>query len=1106
MRIKKTQQILAFFMIAIVLSIPFITADAVAISIVDSSVKGKNDGVPGYMDETGDSAIFEVTVSEEVEPEQVRIVGSDVHFTSCAEVLGDYVCTYEESFDFTRAEITVPVGVYQSDELYQFDFDPDDEVALSLATDVSDPSQPRMTVMQRQGGIQVYFMLEDEESGIKKFEIRSGSPEGTVEYVESLSQDESGAYPNTFEKYLNDPLLLNLASGDYTLFLLAYDAFGNTAVSAQRRVSVDTTPPAIGEWFIVPCNFVPNERSDYAQNSIKKIGADGRNACVHLLINEKPSNDWEVNATFTNFDRTNANTVGIPLSSTHEGCYGFGEDSYYCKFSYYDNEDPLFFANSAAGAYGVSASFIVADSAENIQTSGSGTSIEVVTEAPALESFTSPRVFASLYYGAQDAVTFTATFGSGEPLDPTTVSIDATRIGGSISVPADACDDHVCTWNVSGSFHDGTVSVVSAQDVLGNDVLISTVPESVKTLSLTIDTQPPHLVDIELSNPPEEGEWWKECGANGAGCSACKYDTTGTPTGTCDFTLWDYRIAYFETGGYLDVTVRFSDDLGGATAYIDTSTILEDGELTEADFCNDDDGNWSCTWESIGALLPSSNYFDLIIEDVGGSQVPYKIPFISYEYQGDEDIWSSVVSAGASPSNVSRDWMSLTQMRQTHILQFNPTSIPGTRTLEFVKPTCIPSITGLVDEIRGEWFGSQYFMEVLYESGDLTEESASLNCTLTTVTRIGSTLFSDEEEVILNLSFIDSPFGTPSDALEEEIEDLKEKWETYNNMWIPQLMQLIEITRNVCTATYTLFSVVPIFAWVLEAIGLKGSIFGITAGPYLAMEVTDQGAGALLKFIGPICDTVNCNWCNGGANADFNMPGEIRANFCKEGGVVSTYLDVFVNGIVYNILNADQWLADKLGAGEAYGEYVDGILGTNRALDTKNSIVLAVISVCPQDIIYFWEKKRQTDCRYIRCLEEDVAAGTATVNDCKIARGYELCTYAVGEIWSIIPLTNLIDAFGDMIEAIVTDPAMVFGLLQGATCKYVICNPAANPTERGCGICITVDHLGPMLETITNFFTQVFSGDEFDMFASLQANNDCEGIMDSPLLGGDEDE
>lgn len=1103
MRVNYALKGLVLFMVAILISIPFYTADVMALSITHSVVKGKTNGIPGYMQRFNDGAVFEVTVDEPVEPEQVRIVGTDVGFTSCENVLGETVCTYDEDFDFTRSSLSVPLGVYAYDEIDQYAGNPEDSVSVTLARDTKRPVQPRFQIVAKNDGVYLTFTLQDDESGIKKFELREGSPDGSVLASESIQPADDGSYPNTFEDYAEDPYYYPLTTGDYTIYLVAYDGFGNTAISSPRRISVDTTAPSLGDWYVVPCSFNPDTLSEYNDAQITKTGGSARDVCVHLIVNEQPSSDWEFNASFANFNRRGQND-GTPLKAHFDTCHILNDGTSYCVFDTYDDGSHLQLANNVEGSYGFSGSFFVTDSAGNTATTGGGKSVDVVLDAPDLVRFKTTKEFDDSYYGSSDHVTLVAEF-SGSDLNPDSFVVDGSGIGAGI-LPKPECDGSTCTWEVNTALTEGEVYLTHAEDIYGNEVLLSTTDTSKKSFYLKIDPEPPVLLAATVGNPPIEGLWTKVCTFDDAGnydsndgCSKCYYDDD-TPQGTCDFSFWDHKVTYFETGAFIDVAVVFNDTLGEATAYLNTTNILNQGSLREADSCTESqefDGAVICVWESLGALNPSNDYFDVIVENVGGTQSKYRIPFTSSEYTGEANVWSDVYWQAASPSNMSKDWMSLTKMKQTHIFQFSPSGMSGNRELQYVKPECTVDPSGFIDEITGEWFGNTYYMEIAYNMGNVNVNTALVNCSFETVTRIGSSTYKDTDDVSFDLSFIDSPFGTPGKAIRDEIADINGSWEWYNKGFIPQISQILELTRNTCNTLYSVVSTLPIIAWVIDLIGVNGGqLLGIHLGPNLALDGLSGFTESAFKVIGPICDTVTCAYCKTGSYATL-APNEKEYNLCKEDGWLQKYLNTVV-ATTKNILNADQWLADKAGIGDAYGTYVDGVLGTDRALDTRSSMTLAIITLCPTDVIYNLEKRRQTACRYIKCLTEDVVNGKATVNDCKVARGYELCTYVVGEVWELIPLTNLIDGFSSMLEGILTDPMVAAGYAGHGVCA-LLCHTEAV----GCGACTTIENLGPMLDRIVTFFTNVFS-DDYDPMAELTGNNACEGIMDTPLFGGDD--
>ncbi|MBI2666955.1 hypothetical protein HYX13_05060, partial [Candidatus Woesearchaeota archaeon] len=98
-RARRNLSFIGIFMIMLVLSMPFYSAQALAVSVKITKNTGQAE-IPSYLNSAGDVWTVEATVANlettEVTPEQmqVNVEGSTEYFDSCSSTAGGYLCQY----------------------------------------------------------------------------------------------------------------------------------------------------------------------------------------------------------------------------------------------------------------------------------------------------------------------------------------------------------------------------------------------------------------------------------------------------------------------------------------------------------------------------------------------------------------------------------------------------------------------------------------------------------------------------------------------------------------------------------------------------------------------------------------------------------------------------------------------------------------------------------------------------------------------------------------------------------------------------------------------------------------------------------------------------
>ena len=107
--------------------------------------------------------------------------------------------------------------------------------------------------------------------------------------------------------------------------------------------------------------------------------------------------------------------------------------------------------------------------------------------------------------------------------------------------------------------------------------------------------------------------------------------------------------------------------------------------------------------------------------------------------------------------------------------------------------------------------------------------------------------------------------------------------------------------------------------------------------------------------------------------------------------------------------------------------------------DPSGSLIMSMLQLCIPGILLNLNKMREIECTYLYCLKTQIPAGVPP-RACTIQRSYSWCMFVWGEIFSLIPFSNLIRAVLEMIMKILTDPATFIGILVGLICGNATVN------------------------------------------------------------------
>ncbi|MBI5072861.1 hypothetical protein HZA99_03515 [Candidatus Woesearchaeota archaeon] len=560
MQQNKYLQQMALFMIFLVLSIPFISAQAFASTTVTINSYSGKDGVTGVVSTYSDA----LTVEAEVTPDNttdtfanfstnnvyVDVFGKKEAMDNCEKGASSYTCSYTSATtDRTAGEKTLAVNVYSDTSVV---------AATADATVLIDGNKPTFSSFTYPStwtdAVNVSYKLSDTActscsgcSGLDRIEFFVN---GTLKENTTLATgSEDCDYQGTLETSVSD---LGVAEGSQQLCAYIYDGVQNNQKKCVSIV-VDSTAPSISS-----SSFVVKDDNG---NAIEHLSGVAIHATVSVNITEKGSG-LVVDTVYGNFSSLNPN-VGSAYDEMPGDCTEYENGLFVCQWDLYIDLG----AETTA-----TAKIFAEDEAGNSQVLTKTLSFVADTTAPVLVGLT------SAFNGYLNAKNNTLTLeiqeeGSGFDDKNVYLNLGQILLGNR---QADSCAQSgtlwYCYWSpfvIPSSVPHGEavkISPATITDDAGNDYDKTA---SISDVTFVYDEEAPVFLNITLQDLSLESDALVE-------------------------------------GDVVAITAFVTDDVSGidaANVYADYGAFDSANDYTAAQSCTEVDTDlWECYWEYTGAL------------------------------------------------------------------------------------------------------------------------------------------------------------------------------------------------------------------------------------------------------------------------------------------------------------------------------------------------------------------------------------------------------------------------------------------------------------------------------------------------------------------------
>ncbi len=981
---------IAFFMIYLVVSLTFVSANAFAVNVKITKNEGKN-GIPGVLDAQGDiwnlEAVVEGAINEvKAEDMSLTVEGADLgKFDSCSSEFGNYKCILQKGLteiqegDYNFAAVLTyldPLGVAQTTK-----------GSGLVIFDGSGPSVELLSLVQEEGKMKIKFTAKDKPAsncaGLEKVELLDGT--GAV-----LHTFESGFTESEKCNELSKEEAIELSytdAGTKVFKLKAYDKLGHTAYSAAKSFTYDKAAPVIGEGLWLNVGI-------YAGTKPLKLEAAVNVTEEGALL----SSDVKITTPFW-------------TDKAADSCTELEEHHYYCKWSGVDVtlSDSVTFTVTAKDKWG------------NTASKPFPKSFTIDTEAPKVVSFGSDTKWDSAdegndknYIKNKDSKLIAKIEDTGSGLDVTSVFADLQELGkGGYEKPACTQDGSLwtCVWElgtVSAKTYFNAVLRLGVKDNAGNEIL------EAQTVALYYDDLAPVVEEFTVTGLGGEG-------------AAKEFFKSG------DFLVIDGKVVE-ETGVRLLVDVN--DILTNAADWPQLAGE-ESGVIEVAGNClqNITDFIWECQWtiENIKSG-PDTAAIKFKVEDTAGNAALEFTDKISENLQNPEKGKQCSYSASTGFETCHLELLGLDTSMMPNFWTVAPTGQLGFIDLDITnlinaRANFELRLSSTAPNVQAKYIEFANPAEPCKEKGVSSGALESNGTTTQGIPLSRAFILNNFESVNPQVIVELQPFDS-DELLKDKIKALGKEKGTFTTLDIPLTCDLKiysvqgkDIFEQPETKTAELVIKFGYTRLGAADENMEKKIDAIKDEVLFEIADTLEILNEIMQWLKWIADilsiilTVNeiLNIAKGHTEALRTIPlvgVGVATGLCSVDNNVQTAISSIIPyfEIPINILSCNpntqipyyQDLQENVlyGYNLASGRYLIG----QPAKSLYENVYTSAAGFCLPGILYNLEKYRQVRCREIVCLKNEVPAGLATPDSCSSLGEYLSCRYWTGPAVSLTPL------------------------------------------------------------------------------------------------------
>jgi len=518
------------------------------------------------------------------------------------------------------------------------------------------------------------------------------------------------------------------------------------------------------------------------------------------------------------------------------------------------------------------------------------------------------------------------------------------------------------------------------------------------------------------------------------------------------------RTEHYVGGDTLLITANVTDTLSGSVKILSNLSSIDAGIFDEP--CEDAGNNtWACRIASGGiASGPLTADLEFFFTDLVGNQnstVVSNFIIANLTNETEPNHWK-VNYITRMPDKINSETTALQSQRAFFKITFIAISeYPDAQLIKIEVDQCSGNGTDFLESTAPQklnaGYGSRepYLIFTIIEE-QITEPSIDFNCTLLLRTKIGDTVWENDEHENISFSIPLYSSADMSARLRDEIDRVADS-KIVRATWVGKWDRAAQKARTLCNLV-TRVSVSSQVVGVAE-----GALSWLDAIPIL--NLIPKGLGILANILG------------GAENIIESLP--FVGSFCK---------------FVTCKFKLNTWLIDIMESWPGMGTMltvlapvsVDPHTGQrydppkhpalSDIIKPEDSLIFSTVQLCLPGILHNLQKMRQIECGYIKCLRDDVPAGYS-VADCGKMRNMQRCEYVWGEIFQVIPWANLGKKMLSELKELLRDPLAVGGAVLAIACLPSL--GFSSTIHSLCVIAAAVDSLTRMYEVLNAWFEPV---------------------------------
>ena len=328
---------------------------------------------------------------------------------------------------------------------------------------------------------------------------------------------------------------------------------------------------------------------------------------------------------------------------------------------------------------------------------------------------------------------------------------------------------------------------------------------------------------------------------------------------------------------------------------------------------------------------------------------------------------------------------------------------------------------------------------------DFSKMDVKYTCTMRIYSKVGQAALQQPEmqEVEFIVPFAFSQTGALDENLGRQIETARKELDAwyYEIGKFQKYMKYLDYLSQIVALFNSLKALFSGAGAALDALQAIPSGKAVQTASCAAFKASEGGLDTGIAVVDQFLQVMSCR-----GGTELGWYGRWQANILR----------------VYNL---------EVGAAVSKHQLSGQELAMRPAHDIKENIYLSTAGLCIPGIIKNLNKLRQIKCRKIYCLKNEVKAGVATVESCQKLEDLLFCKYWVGELWYIIPFTQVYDKMVNQIYNGIKDPLALAHTANIAYCTF-ICSGSGT----GANVCSLTSYLWKVIdeiESVIGFITTV---------------------------------